>query len=55
MDGNYRKMGGQAGSNSPKMMATQTNKLFLKGFHQEHAKMFSNQTDGTTGSGNQLL
>jgi hypothetical protein len=39
MEGPGRKLGG-ANSNSPKNYNSSSNKLFLKGFHQEHKKLF---------------
>ena len=38
---------GQAASSSPKQSVSTTNKLFLKGFHQEHKKLF-HQADSSS-------
>lgn len=38
MEGGRKAPG--ASSNSPKSIMSSTNKLFLKGFHQEHSKLF---------------
>lgn len=46
IDPSSRKAGGLATSNSPKGMV-HTNKLFLKGFHHEHQKLFT-VNDGET-------